>query len=235
MNRSRWMKITAAFFALMLCFTILSRAADQAGIAAVQVQKPESRIILHTVAAAGKVVQNREVAIVTEPDERVVEIAVEKGQKVAKGDLLFTIDTELLQEKILNQKQEIEKQKLQLDDAGSQQDVRPLVQGEGLSLGHILPEHTQFPAGLVHGAVGEHHQVDVRRLPGGCQGFLQDLRLDPVVAVRQENPRGFRLPDACVPSASQALVLLVDHPDAAVCLGQSIAKLAAVIGGAVVH
>lgn len=50
-------------------------------------------MILHTVAAAGKVVQNREVAIVTEPDERVVEIAVEKGQKVAKGDLLFTIDT----------------------------------------------------------------------------------------------------------------------------------------------
>ena len=124
MNRSRWMKITAAFFALMLCFTILSRAADQAGIAAVQVQKPESRMILHTVTAAGKVVQNREVAIVTEPDERVVEIAVEKGQKVAKGDLLFAVDMELLQEKILNQKQEIEKQKLQLDDAGSQQDVR---------------------------------------------------------------------------------------------------------------
>lgn len=124
MNRSRWMKITAAFFAWMLCFTILSRAADQAGIAAVQVQKPESRMILHTVTAAGKVVQNREVAIVTEADERVVEIAVEKGQKVAKGDLLFVVDTELLQEKILNQKQEIEKQKLQLGDAGSQQDVR---------------------------------------------------------------------------------------------------------------
>ena len=124
MNRSRLIRITAAFFAVMLCFTILSRAADQAGIAAVQVQKPESRMILHTVAAAGKVVQNREVAIVTEPDERVVEIAVEKGQKVEKGDLLFTIDTELLQEKILNQRQEIEKQKLQLGDAGSQQDVR---------------------------------------------------------------------------------------------------------------
>lgn len=124
MNRSRLIRITAAFFAVMLCFTILSRAADQAGIAAVHVQKPESRIILHTVAAAGKVVQNREVAIVTEPDERVVEIAVEKGQKVAKGDLLFTIDTELLQEKILNQRQEIEKQRLQFGDAGSQQDVR---------------------------------------------------------------------------------------------------------------
>lgn len=124
MNRSRLIRITAAFFAVMLCFTILSRAADQAGIAAVHVQKPESRIILHTVAAVGKVVQNREVAIVTEPDERVVEIAVEKGQKVAKGDLLFTIDTELLQEKILNQRQEIEKQKLQLGDVGSQQDVR---------------------------------------------------------------------------------------------------------------
>ena len=124
MNRSRLIRITAAFFAVMLCFTILSRAADQAGIAAVHVQKPESRIILHTVAAAGKVVQNREVAIVTEPDERVVEIAVEKGQRVAKGDLLFTIDTELLQEKILNQRQEIEKQKLQLGDVGSQQDVR---------------------------------------------------------------------------------------------------------------
>lgn len=139
MNRSRLIRITAAFFAVMLCFTILSRAADQAGIAAVQVQKPESRIILHTVAAAGKVVQNREVAIVTEPDERVVEIAVEKGQKVAKGDLLFTIDTELLQEKILNQRQEIEKQKLQLGDVGSQQDVRAAQKAndQALSLIHI--------------------------------------------------------------------------------------------------
>ena len=80
MNRSRLIRITAAFFAVMLCFTILSRAADQAGIAAVHVQKPESRMILHTVAAAGKVVQNREVAIVTEPDER-----VDRGRKRTEG------------------------------------------------------------------------------------------------------------------------------------------------------
>lgn len=53
-------KDNGGVFAVMLCFTILSRAADQAGIAAVHVQKPESRMILHTVAAAGKVVQNRE-------------------------------------------------------------------------------------------------------------------------------------------------------------------------------
>ena len=113
MRKKRLAKATAIFFALMLCFTILSRAAYQEGTAVVKVGRPENRMIAHRITAEGKTQQNQELAVVTEPDQRVTGIYVKEGQRVAKGDLLFQIDTDLLDEKILYQKQEMEKHKLQ--------------------------------------------------------------------------------------------------------------------------
>lgn len=124
MNRGKLSKITAVFFAFMLCFTVLSRAADQVGIAVVQTQRPQNMMIAHTVKAAGKIVQNQEMAVTTEPDQRVTAIHVREGQRVSKGDLLFELDPTLLREKILYQQQEMEKQKLTVEDAKSQKEVR---------------------------------------------------------------------------------------------------------------
>ncbi len=123
MKKGRRMRITAAFFAAMVCFTVLSRAADQAGIAVVQTERPQNRMIEHTVRAAGRVVQNQELAVTTEPDQRVQAIYVNEGDRVAKGDLLFEVDMTLLQEKILYQQQEMEKQSLQVTDAKSRKEV----------------------------------------------------------------------------------------------------------------
>lgn len=115
--------ITAVFFILMLCFTVLSRAAWQNGTAVVQVGRPESRTIDHTVKAMGKIMQNQEIAVFTEPGQRILEVCVEEGQKVQKGELLFTIDEALLEEEILERQQELEKQRLQTQDSKSQKDV----------------------------------------------------------------------------------------------------------------
>ncbi|MDO4323976.1 MAG: biotin/lipoyl-binding protein [Lachnospiraceae bacterium] len=123
MNRGKLTKITAVFFVFMLCFTALSRAADQVSIAVVQTQKPQNMMIAHSVKATGKIVQNQELAVTTEPDQRVTAIHVSEGQRVSKGDLLFELDTTLLEEKILYQQQEMEKQKLTVEDAKSQKDV----------------------------------------------------------------------------------------------------------------
>lgn len=123
MKKGKLAKITALFLALMLCFTILSRAADQAGVAVVHTDRPSNMVITHQVRASGKVVQNQETAVVTEPDQRVTAIYVNEGDRVEKGDLLFEIDLTLLEEAILNQEQEMEKQKLQIEDAKSQEDV----------------------------------------------------------------------------------------------------------------
>ena len=123
MNRGKLMKATAVFFVFMLCFTILSRAADQMGIAVVKVERPQNMIIGHSVRATGRIVQNQELAVTTEPDQRVTAIHVSEGQRVSKGDLLFELDTTLLDEKILYQKQELEKQELNVADAKSQKDI----------------------------------------------------------------------------------------------------------------
>ena len=123
MKKSKLLRLTALFFVLMLCFTVLSRAAYQSGTAVVKTGKPENRTINHEIRAMGKVVENQELAVFTEPNQRVTGIYVKEGQRVSKGELLFEIDTELLRESILNQKQEMEKQQLQVKDAKSQKDV----------------------------------------------------------------------------------------------------------------
>ena len=123
MKNGKLVRITAMFFALMLCFTILSRAADQLSVAAVTTERPQNRMIEHAVRTSGKIVQNQELAVTTLPDQRVTAIYVREGQRVAKGDLLFEVDTTLLEEQILNQEQEMEKQELLVKDAKSQKEV----------------------------------------------------------------------------------------------------------------
>lgn len=123
MNRGKLTKITAMFFALMLCFTLLSRAADQAGIAVVQTQRPQNMMIAHQIKATGRVVQNQELAVVTQANQRVTAIYVREGERVSAGDLLFEVDLDLLEEKILYQEQELEKQRLTVNDVKSQKAV----------------------------------------------------------------------------------------------------------------
>lgn len=123
LKKKKLLKITAVFFAFMLCFTVLSRAADQMSVAVVATSRPENRMITHDVTATGKIVQNQEMAVTTEPAQRVKSIYVSEGDRVKKGDLLFEIDLTLLEEQILNQQQEMEKQQLTVGDAKSQKDV----------------------------------------------------------------------------------------------------------------
>lgn len=123
MNKKKLWKMTAVFFAFMLCFTMLSRAADQRSVAVVTAVRPENRMLTHEVRAAGRVVQNQELAVTTEPDQRVKAIYVGEGERVKKGELLFEVDLTLLEEKILMQQQEMEKQQLTVGDAKSQKDV----------------------------------------------------------------------------------------------------------------
>ena len=123
MDKKKLLKITAVFFACMLCFTVLSRAADQMSVAVVSTSRPENRMITHEVRASGKIVQNQELAVTTEPNQRVKTLYVSEGDRVKKGDLLFEVDMTVLEEQILNQQQEMEKQNLTVSDTKSQKDV----------------------------------------------------------------------------------------------------------------
>lgn len=114
-------KLTGVFFAAMVAFTLLSRAAYQHGIAVVTTQAPAGGTISHQVVLTGKTVQNQEQAVTTEAGLRIAGVYVNEGQQVKQGDVLFALDLDYLDEEILNQKQEMQKQQLSVQDAWSQE------------------------------------------------------------------------------------------------------------------
>jgi len=101
-------KLTGVFFAAMVAFTLLSRAAYQHGIAVVTTQAPAGGTISHQVVLTGKTVQNQEQAVTTEAGLRIAGVYVNEGQQVKQGDVLFALDLDYLDEEILNQKQEMQ-------------------------------------------------------------------------------------------------------------------------------
>lgn len=121
--KKKIIQMLGGFLALMLLFTMLSRAADSMGIPKVETVTAQKMAITHKVTAEGKVEQNREQAVSTEPNQMVKAIYVDEGQQVEKGDLLFELDMDELKEQILLAKQELEKQDLQTGDSQSARDV----------------------------------------------------------------------------------------------------------------
>ena len=123
MRRSKLAGMTGMFLVLMILFTVLSRAADSAGIANVTLGRPQNMMIAHEVRGTGRVEQNQERAVITEAGQRVAAVYVNEGQQVEEGELLFELDLDSLKENILAQRQEIRKLELQLQDVSSQESV----------------------------------------------------------------------------------------------------------------
>lgn len=117
MDRKKVIKIFGGFLVVMLFFTILTRALNGASMARVQTVRTGTGPIEHKVTATGSVQPGEETAVCTESGQRVTEICVKEGQSVEKGDVLFRLDMEELEEQILTAQQEMEKSKLQNQDA----------------------------------------------------------------------------------------------------------------------
>lgn len=119
-GKGRLWKLTGIFFGGMLAFTLLSRAVYQSGVAVVTTEAPSNGAIAHSVRFTGKTVQNQELAVTTVAGLRVATVDAIEGQQAAQGDVLFTLDMDFLEETILRQKQDMEKQRLSIQDAQSQ-------------------------------------------------------------------------------------------------------------------
>lgn len=109
MDRKKVMKLFGGFLAVMLVFTILSRAVSGASMARVETVRISPGTIEHKVTAIGRVQAGKETAVYTESGQRVKEICVQEGKSVKAGDVLFLIDMEELEEQILAAQQELEK------------------------------------------------------------------------------------------------------------------------------
>ena len=123
MDRKKIFGIFGGFLAVMLVFTILSRAVSGASMAKVETVKISSGMIEHKVSGSGKVEAGKEIAVYTENGQRVKEICVQEGQSVEEGDTLFRVEMEDLEEQILAAQQELAKMKLQNQDAQSAHSV----------------------------------------------------------------------------------------------------------------
>lgn len=108
-----WGKGLVILLVIMFLFTLISRTAASFTVAKVCLEAPSSRKVLHSVAVEGRIVKNREVSVLTEPDIRVKSVLVDVGQRVKKGDVLAKLDLQDLVEQIESIKGEKEALELQ--------------------------------------------------------------------------------------------------------------------------
>lgn len=105
MKKIKLIKILAGFFALMLLFTFLSRAADSVNVAQVETKTVQNQVITHEVTGTGKVMGTRERAVFTQEGQKVEQVYVQEGQNVKKGDVLLKFSVKYL-EKTIKEKQD---------------------------------------------------------------------------------------------------------------------------------
>lgn len=116
-------KLLAGFFVLMLVFTVLSRVADSLTVAKVQVTSPQNAALMYEVEADGVIESKKEISIPAQEGLRILDVPVEEGQEVRKGDLLIEFDAKDIEKQLLQAEDELQKlilqQKQQKLDASS--------------------------------------------------------------------------------------------------------------------
>lgn len=114
----------AGFFVLMLIFTVLSRSASALTTPKVNAVSPEAMAIDHNQHIAGEIFANRDILVSILGNIKIASVGVSEGQTVKTGAVLFTLDTEDLNEQIQKEKDTLERMELQqldLKAAGEQE------------------------------------------------------------------------------------------------------------------
>lgn len=107
MKQKQWVRIAGVFFALMLVLTIFSRAASSITKAKVVVTKAERQTISHEIQMNGTIEAKDNFMQYVPSGLMIKSVQVSPGQRVESGDVLFTVDTQKLKEKIEDTEAEI--------------------------------------------------------------------------------------------------------------------------------
>lgn len=107
MKQKQWVRIAGVFFALMLVLTIFSRAASSITKAKVVVAKAERQTISHEIQMNGTIEAKDNFMQYVPSGLMIKSVQVSPGQRVESGDVLFTVDTQKLKEKIEDTEAEI--------------------------------------------------------------------------------------------------------------------------------
>ena len=117
----KWIVI---FFAAMLVFTFLSRAADSLNVANVDTKKMQNQVIAHNVKGTGKVEGTKEQAVFVLAGQKVEQVFAKEGQNVKKGETLFVLNQDTLQETMEKKQMEIDTAVRKTEDLKSADSVK---------------------------------------------------------------------------------------------------------------
>lgn len=113
--QQRAKKLLIGFFILMLLFTVLSRAADSLTVAQVTISEPKQGGLVHLVSGSGTVEPRGNKSVSTIEGIKVEEIHIEVGQNVKKGDAMLTLNTEDIEQQLLEAETTVKKLNIQLE------------------------------------------------------------------------------------------------------------------------
>lgn len=111
------------YFAVMLIFTILSRAADSVNVIQIQVKNPQNQMVTHEVTGTGKVEGSQEMAVFVQENLQVEQVLVHAGETVKKGDALMKLSGESISSAAKELENKIKTLEGQVRDLESQKSV----------------------------------------------------------------------------------------------------------------
>jgi multidrug efflux pump subunit AcrA (membrane-fusion protein) len=118
--KSRAIAAMVWLLALMLCFTLISRATSSMTVPIVETDNPNRGSINHTVTVDGVLETSRDIGVVVAANAVVQTVNAKEGDVVAAGDLLFTYDTKDFNRQINDYHAQIAKINAQLTASGQQ-------------------------------------------------------------------------------------------------------------------
>ncbi len=124
MDRKKILKWCGMFFAAMLIFTVVSRAASSISVAQVETGKIQNQTVSHIVRGSGRVEGTKERAVFALENQLVAQVLVREGQTVKKGEILLVYSVKQMKEIIREKEDEIQELTLQIGDLESQAQMK---------------------------------------------------------------------------------------------------------------
>ena len=102
-------RLLILFFAVMLIFTIVSRAVASMTVARVTVSNPQRDRLIYSLAGTGEIIPEEEKRLMVLPGYRIDDVYVKAGEEVDPGTVLYSYSMEDLQDKYTSIENEIKK------------------------------------------------------------------------------------------------------------------------------
>ena len=123
MKRKKILKWFGIFFAAMLIFTFLSRAADSVSVAKINASAPQNQIISHNISGTGKIEGTRETAVFVPEGLKIAQVYVKPGEAIKKEQAILTVLESSIQDSIQKKQDEIQELSLKISDIQSQKQI----------------------------------------------------------------------------------------------------------------